>query len=128
MPSLATIALTLNAAAVVSEPRSSPLDARPRDTRTRSIGFFATSPVASLTVAVLGVNVAAAIATAAADLAAHICRLSRPVGQERRDGALEVLRREELAGELGHDRVGRAGAALLLRLDDLLRRCVGDRW
>ena len=44
MPSLATIDLTENAAAVVSEPRSSPFDARPSDTRARSIGFFATSP------------------------------------------------------------------------------------
>ena len=40
MPSLATIDLTVNAAAAVSEPRSSPLDARPSETRTRSIGFF----------------------------------------------------------------------------------------
>src|SRR5262245_2533987 len=113
MPSLATIELTLNPATVVSEARSSPLDARPSDTRVRSIGFFTTSPVASLTVVVLGVNAAAATATATAPLAAHIRRLTRPVGQERLDRVLEVLGREQPPRQLRHDRVGGAGAALL---------------
>src|SRR4051812_38900108 len=116
MPSLATRAFAENAAAVVSEPRSSPLDARPKDTRTRSSGLLLTSPVASLTTRVLGVNAAAAIARTAADLTAHIRRLPRPVGQERLDGVLEVLGGKERAGAFRHDRIGGARATLLLGL------------
>ena len=40
--------------------------------------------------------------------------LAGPVGEERADGVLEVLGVEQRAGDLADDRVGRAGAALLL--------------
>src|SRR3954452_12440082 len=120
MPSFATSALAENAAAAVSDPRSSPLDARPSDPRTRSMGFLVTSPVASLTTFVVGVNVAAESARTAPALATHIGRLPRSVREERIDGVLQVLGGEQRARELGHDRVCRAGAILLLRLDDAL--------
>src|SRR3954451_20004575 len=63
-----------------------------------------------------------AILPCRAGSAALVDRLARPVLEERAHRALEVLRREEGAPDLGDDRVGGPRAAVGLRADDALGR------